>query len=134
MELFQSASMTHVAQGWVATEKERISLRREIQVLKKQREREISVKNSETVNLQKETRDLKEDLRKKEEEIVLLKEEQQHERSRMETEVTNLQTENSELKDILCLREREIRELKDRDIPTVLSSTGYAGGARTGEE
>ncbi|XP_042860826.1 ankyrin repeat domain-containing protein 65-like isoform X2 [Penaeus japonicus] len=40
MELFQSASMTHVAQGWVATEKERISLQREIQVLKKQRARD----------------------------------------------------------------------------------------------
>ncbi|XP_042891216.1 epidermal growth factor receptor substrate 15-like isoform X2 [Penaeus japonicus] len=86
-------------------------------LIQKQREREISVKNSETVNLQKETRDLKEDLRKKEEEIVLLKdmqEEQGRERSRMETEVTNLHAENSEMKDILCLKEREIRELKDR--------------------
>ncbi|XP_042890779.1 ankyrin repeat domain-containing protein 42-like, partial [Penaeus japonicus] len=107
MELFQSVSMTHVAQGWVATEKERISLQREIQVLKKQREQEISAKNSETVNLQKETRDLKEDLRKKEEEIVLLKE--QH-----TADVGNAtnRSEGEDAKDRLEEGARKIRELR----------------------
>ncbi|XP_042891219.1 vicilin-like seed storage protein At2g18540 isoform X4 [Penaeus japonicus] len=100
-------------------------------LIQKQREREISVKNSETVNLQKETRDLKEDLRKKEEEIVLLKdmqEEQGRERSRMETEVTNLHAENSEMKDILCLKEREIRELKEQHTADVGNATNRSEG------
>ncbi|XP_042874461.1 26S proteasome non-ATPase regulatory subunit 10-like [Penaeus japonicus] len=45
MELFQSVSMTHVMQKWVATEKERIRLQREIQVLKVSFHREKVSKN-----------------------------------------------------------------------------------------
>ncbi|XP_042869850.1 CARD- and ANK-domain containing inflammasome adapter protein-like [Penaeus japonicus] len=72
MELFQSASMTHVAQGWSLQPRRKGSVCKEKSKCLRSRGREISAKSSETVNLQKETRDLKEDLREGKE-IVLLK-------------------------------------------------------------
>ncbi|XP_042859085.1 ankyrin repeat domain-containing protein 42-like [Penaeus japonicus] len=72
MELFQSVSMTHVMQGWVATEKERIRLQREIKVLKDVQEeqgRERRRTETAVTNLQTENSKLKDTLCLREREL-----------------------------------------------------------------